>query len=221
MTTLRIGHFSDLHGKYHILDRVEETPDLWVSTGDFFPNWEPAYPEEEVAKQSRWFRHKVQSIRARLRGRPVMVVEGNHDFAHLVPLLRRWGVEAYAVGAHPLEFAGWRWGGFREIPFIRGRWNGELDRDLFAPLIEGVFAAADPEILLTHAPAFGTLDAADRAHIGIEALAEFLETGGERGHRVHHHFFGHNHEAGGLDLERDGISYHNSATTARIIELTR
>lgn len=218
MKPLRIGHFSDLHGRYETLDQVTETPDVWVSTGDFFPNWDPTFRDQEEERQTRWFRHKVQPIRRRLRGRPVLVVDGNHDFAPLAKLLDRWGVEAYAVGERPLDYAGWRWGGFAEIPWIRGRWNREIERGDFRAVVGRVFDGADPEILLTHAPPDGILDAVDAAHIGIEALTVRLAYGS---HRVRHHFFGHVHETGGQDAEVMGVGFHNSATRARVIEITR
>lgn len=53
-----IGHFSDLHGHLNWLDPVLQArglPDVFVCSGDFFPNQTRGIVGAEVRYQTRWF----------------------------------------------------------------------------------------------------------------------------------------------------------------------
>lgn len=215
---MRVGHFSDLHGRYKVLDQIldSDLPDVWLSTGDFFPNKTRGELSVETRWQTNWWGHKSPSVVSRLRGRPILVVDGNHDFVNLASLLRRDGVQALGITPDGLDWGGLRWAGFREIPYIEGTWMGEETQRGLTPLAYRALASG-PDVLVTHAPPRGVLDEGEEGY-GVDALAEFLPDPRIRG-KVRHHFFGHVHATGGQDQEKWGIQFHNSATCLRIIEI--
>lgn len=215
---MKIGHASDLHGHYERLERVE-APDVWVLTGDFFPNVGRQYTgrieaEAERAYQLRWWRHKGPSVVRRLRGRPVVVCDGNHDFIPLAHALRNAGHPApvfdVEAGA-PIDLQGHRFAGFRAVPWIQlGEWVGE--QHSFDAEIERVWAH-DPTILVTHAPPAGILDGG----FGIAPLTTALT---HRPHKIVLHLFGHIHEHGGQEHEELGVRFVNGSLGVRVLEIS-
>lgn len=214
---MKIGHASDRHGHYERLERVE-TPDIWVLTGDFFPNVGRAATgrieaEAERGYQLRWWRHNGPSVVRRLRGRPVVVCDGNHDFIRLASALRRAGHAApvfdVEAGA-PIEIDGQRFSGFRAVRRIEsGEWVGEQHG--FDAEIDRVWAH-DPAILVTHAPPGGILDGRG---LGIPPLTSALTY---RPHRIGLHVFGHIHEDGGREHSEVGVRFVNGATKVMMVE---
>ncbi|NBR00758.1 MAG: hypothetical protein EBT79_10020 [Actinobacteria bacterium] len=220
---MKIGHASDLHGRYEKLERIE-LPDVWAITGDFFPNRGrgPAgriVAEDEVGHQIRWWRHRGPSIMRRLGGRPVLWVGGNHDFVSLAGMLRmsRYAGAVHDVANQPVDIDGHRFAGFREIPYMDGEWVGEAH-----DLSEVVDRAmdADPTVLLTHAPPAGILDddgmGAHGHGGGVSPLTTALTW---RPHRVVAHLFGHIHEHGGRQVEEMGIRFVNGAGCVTTVEI--
>jgi Icc-related predicted phosphoesterase len=220
-----IAHASDLHGNYKALDKVA-TPDLWVITGDFFPNYgrgpktnRTIDPNFERAHQLRWWRYKATSVKSRLRGRPVLWVPGNHDFINLSTMLGAYDYtgDAYDVTTESVELFGYRFAGYREIPYLAGEWVGEVMD--FQDIVQRTMEL-DPDILLTHAPPAGILDddlEGEYGHgVGVTAQTQWYSY---REHRVTHHFFGHIHAQGGKTHEEMGVKFINSATCVQIIEL--
>lgn len=217
---MRVLHSSDLHGDYKALLGWTEPFDVWVDTGDFFPNrgrvartGHQILDDEERRYQLRWLKLKelLARLAAWLGGRPLVSVPGNHDFLPLAAMLRAHGADAHAVTPAGVDAAGLRWAGFREIPWIDGEWPGEA-RD-FDGLVDATWAAA-PDVLVTHAPAAGILDGNGR--YGVGALADALAS---RPHRIRMHLFGHEHEDGGRTLERAGVLHANGAKSVRLHEL--
>lgn len=205
-----IFHASDLHKKYQKLDAFPgETPDLWILTGDIFPNKTRGEVSVEVGHQTRWFNYTGYSIKERLRGAPVVCVDGNHDFICLATALRSIGVEAYNVTPQGVTVKGIRFAGFRHVPQINGEWNGEADRGELQKLVFDTFEEGNPDILVTHAPPQGILDGTGIGyeHIGIEPLTTALMY---RTHNVKVHCFGHVHSSAG-ETEENGIRFYNSA----------
>ena len=106
---MRIAHVSDIHGQYKILDAIPEDADVVVFTGDMFPymshndhaQW--GMSPYEIPHQMRWYSHKGPSIVRRLRGKPVLLVPGNHDYADLAMLLRRDRVNVQEVTPEGVE----------------------------------------------------------------------------------------------------------------------
>ena len=210
---MKIAHVSDIHGHYSTLDRLGgDAPDLWVITGDFFPNKTRGHVETETRWQTNWFGYKSFSIRRRLLGAPVLLVPGNHDYANLAGLLRRDGVDAREVAPEGCTFGGLRFAGFGHIPIIAGEWNRESTTQELYDLTHRTLDC-DPDVLLTHAPPDGILNG---RYPGIGPLTTALTY---RPHRVTHHFFGHSHEDGGKSVEHMGITFVNSATTLQWVEL--
>ncbi len=223
---MRILHTSDLHGRYKPLLRALAAGDydIWVDTGDFFPNKTPLGSPDEMRFvqprwQARWFGFKQLKYRLAeaLDGRPMVSVSGNHDFTRFANQLRSAGADARQLEAGDcLELLGQRIAGFREVPEDEGRWMGELPQDAFAELV-ATTEALGPSLLLTHAPPGGILDdVAEDGHIGVMALTDWL---GSRAHGVRAHLFGHTHRHGGQEVERHGLRFINGATQIRVLEL--
>jgi len=150
---VRILHTSDLHGEWRKLLQAQDF-DLWVDSGDFFPNITRG-KSVEPAFQQAWFttdrmnlkkRFRARSefwptrkavppysgsiaaeLKAWLKGRPVLSISGNHDWVNLADMLTAVGYgNAWNLGRGPIETEGVRFAGFREVPFVTGEWQGEL-----------------------------------------------------------------------------------------------
>ena len=212
---MKILHTSDLHlyGKsYRKLVAFNEDFDLWLDTGDHFPNVGRTHKTNmtidkvmETQFQTRWVDYKQWGTKLAnwLDGRPVVFVSGNHDFISLGTVLKRAGYkEVYEVTPEGVEVAGHKFAGFREIPYMEGEWMGEtID---FNDLVEGTMASG-ADLLVTHGPAAGILD---EAGYGISKLMSHLT---HAPHGFTHHFFGHCHAQGGQVVDEMGIQFINGA----------
>ena len=218
---MRVLHTSDLHGNMDfLLDNLRrDNYDLWIDTGDFFPNLTRGDKDIEPAYQTRWFIDYENQVKYALNGRSVLSVAGNHDYTSLPTLLFMAGHEnAFKVHEEPvhirrkdgriLTFAG-----FREIPFIAGEWNGER-KDL-EPYIARALSFK-PHVLLTHTPPAGIMDYAnDRGSIGSTKLANKLAY---EKHEVAFNLCGHVH--GNVGIEKHYcVTFINSAESATLVEL--
>lgn len=195
-----------------LLQRYGEAARAWGLT----PREMPPEGSSIVKELTRW-----------LAGRPVITVQGNHDFTSFAEPLRAAGARAHDVGAQgPVQVDGLRFAGFREIPFVTGEWAGEVGRDEEDPLIDEQFrllvrkvAGARPDVLLTHSPPAQILDYSipKRGHCGVSALYSWLMY---QNHTVRLHLFGHVHECYGTEkIEEPSILFSNAATGGRIIEI--
>lgn len=231
----RVLHTSDLHGHYHRLEQLLGTIDsldLWIDTGDFFPNKTRGDRRIEPGHQWRWAT-KHTRIGERLakicvdRGITVLSVGGNHDYVSLSQVLRGAGMPEGSTydlsdsrGAS-VTVCGLRFAGFREIPWIEGEWNGETPDGGFRELVDRVLdLSPGPDVLLTHAPASGILDDPHyRYHCGIPYLTQALMY---RDHSIRYHLFGHVHEQGGQTVDRGGILFSNAAASpvGNLLEIT-
>ena len=218
---MNILHTSDLHGGYKklLLALSSTNYDLWVDSGDFFPNKTRGDPNIEPAHQAKWFGYPSLGgrITEALAGRPMVSVGGNHDFVSLAKLLKSAGADAWDLSGGPVVLHGKTFAGFREIPWIQGEWAGETHKADFAPIVEKAMSA-NPDILVTHAPPAGILDddgcGAFGHGFGIGALTTAL-TYGE--HRVQAHLFGHIHAQGGKSIEELGVKFFNGSTGINLI----
>lgn len=206
---MKFLHSSDLHGQYDDLFSFTDF-DLWIDTGDFFPNKTRGDRNVETIYQQRW--SLANGLEDRLTewldGRPLVSIGGNHDYTSLADLVRIFGGKAYDLSEGPAKIAGMTFAGFREIPWIIGEWNGESHD--FSGLVRTAIGA-DPDILVTHAPPDGILDSR-KYPSGIPGLAMALKY---QDHRIKHHFFGHIHENGGKSIEEMGIRFVNGATNIK------
>lgn len=217
-----IAHASDLHGNYKRKLSSINVPDLWIISGDFFPNYgrgpytnNRIDPDYELNYQLRWWENHAAPIMECLRGAPVIWVGGNHDFVSLVPMLSQWAYdgEAYDLSHGPATVHGKVFAGFSEIPYIRGEWVGETHG--FEDIVRNVMEQ-NPDILVTHAPPAGILDKSGYGHCGISELTTALTYAP---HQISHHFFGHVHNDGGKTLQEMGITFVNSAENVQTIVL--
>jgi Icc-related predicted phosphoesterase len=206
MTT--ILHSSDLHGSYKgLLDAlVAGGFDVWVDSGDFFPNKTRGIVSVEAVYQAKWFgewKSLGERLVRALAGKPLVSIGGNHDYVSLARLVRAAGGVAFDLSEGPVTIAEVKFAGFRQIPWIAGEWNGEAHG--FTEVIESAFAA-DPDVLVTHAPPYGILD--DKGY-GIGPLTTALMY---RTHRIKAHLFGHAHHHGGQTATEAEILFRNGAT---------
>lgn len=217
-----IGHSSDLHGQIHkILENYKSAQslgefDLWIDSGDFFPNKTRGNVKIEVPFQREWFAKIVPEIIEWLDGKPVVSVSGNHDFVNLALELNAHGYEnAYMVTPEGIEVNGIKFAGYPNINRIMGEWNNETHYSDFDPIVNETFDS-DPQILVTHAPPASILDFPYYGNsCGVQAL---LRAFTYRKHRISHHLFGHCHSGLGQRQEM-GVSFHNGATSFSLIKL--
>lgn len=234
---MKVMHTSDLHGelmnvvhnKHHILQKF----DVWIETGDFFPN-DPitgiengflSYlisPDHEKSFQRNWLKERkiLEHITRWLNGRPFVSVQGNHDFISLVDELKEFGYEhAYEIGPEGFELLDFKWAGFPNINYIQGTWNHETLPGTFYKLVDRLVESR-PDILVTHSPPWGILDASidGRERWGIGQLTNMFNY---MSHQVKAHFFGHVHEQGGKEKIHDvfNIPFFNGSQCAKLHEL--
>ena len=213
---IRVLHTSDLHGRFDKLLNFMEPFDLWIDTGDFFPNAierkeeggpDRGVPAIETPFQREWIAPHLRDLANWLGRRPMLSVPGNHDFTDLAGLLRSQGADAQQVTTKGVDLFGIRFAGFRDIPFRRGEWACE-SHDLRPVSLRAL--DCDPDVLLTHAPPAGILE--DDRGDGNAPLATALSF---RHHKVRAHFFGHSHRCGGKEQEINGIRFFNGAQRLR------
>lgn len=228
MDKLVVGHFSDNHGQVPYRDPNIELPDVWVCSGDFFPNSTRGVADREVAFQRSWYRNKANSLywwsfkgnvspaqrfMEFFGGVPVLVVHGNHDFANLVDLLQEDCYPAFEVPETGMDYEGLRWAGARHIPWIAGEWNGELRANDISRVMSDVFDT-DPDVLVTHVPPHGILS----NMYGCNALANCFAY---RTHKIKTHMFGHVHEQGGQTTTINGVLHSNAACNLNYVIIER
>lgn len=218
---MRLLHTSDLHGNMDLLleHLNQDNYDVWVDTGDFFPNLTRGDKDIEPAYQTRWFIDWEEKIKDALNERPMLSVAGNHDYTSLPTLLHMTGHEnAYKVHDKPVHMRNngeiLTFAGFREIPYIAGEWNGER-KDL-EPYIARALSFK-PHILLTHTPPAGIMDFSNdgRGHCGSTKLANKLAYDK---HNVAFNLFGHIHANKGIE-QHHGVTFVNSAEGATLIDV--
>jgi Icc-related predicted phosphoesterase len=218
---IRIAHFSDLHSDLtrlaHCLDL--KGVDLWVTSGDFFNNSTRGEVKYEVPYQTRWLGLNIDFFKKLFGETPVLVQDGNHDYAPTQQIFAAAGIDARQVhrtkrevvlGAEKKVLT---YAGFREINWIAGEWNGETHPTDMAGIVDQVMGE-NPDLLINHSPPGGILDGAF-AHYGIPSLAGQLSY---REHTVKANLFGHCHDSAGIKIE-DGVIYSNAATTMNIVEI--
>ena len=186
-------------------------------TGDMFPNiGRPIRHDAENEYQTNWWKKMektVDTLRELIGGRPVVVVDGNHDFVSLARLMMGSGFENVSgISSEGLiNVCGLTMAGFPNIPYIEGEWNFETRYPELSELIDKVVALC-PDILVTHAPPANILDAHG---YGMNALSMMIQYNPEL-LSFRHHFFGHAHECGGMTDEVNGIKFYNSATEIKL-----
>lgn len=234
---MKILHTSDLHAdlmeKLHNKTHLIGAFDVWVDTGDFFPNFplikkKNGHSSEEIIdkrtekkRQAEWLKEKkiLEHMTKWLNGRPFVSVQGNHDFISLVDALHKFGYEnAYEISPEGFELEGFKWAGFPNIPYIGGEWNHETLPCEFDELMERIHKS-QPELLIIHCPPKGILDLVKRyaktgqvrrANYGIGHFTNYFSY---KPHRISHVLCGHIHEQGGMKKNHEdlGVCFINGA----------
>lgn len=212
---MRIKHFSDIHSDLTILDRIPLSEDFgaWINTGDLFPNRSRGNRQIEPVFQEDWFLRKKSAIFKRLGGKPIVTVDGNHDFISFGEMLIKHGYQGEVYCIKPdevIEFGGLSWAGYSHIPFIEGEWNNEAGPLELSQLAEKV-CLSWADVLVTHVPPSNILS----GPWGCSCLASYLAY---HPHNFRYHFFGHVHSHHG-QAEALGVKFFNSATTIQLVEL--
>lgn len=203
-----IAHLSDLHGNLRHFLAFEGKPDVWLNTGDLFPDF-PLDPyigsaprEKTKLYQKQWFHKNKDAILRKLDGIPLITCMGNHDGVDLHKYMEHIH-PTYTITPKGFDLLGVRWAGFGETPL-------EMDQmGLEEMTVRSL--ASKPQILVTHAPPSGVLCGVNQSW-GLMGARRLLESGG---HTVRMHFFGHIHEDGGKGDYRWGIQFVNGACRVR------
>lgn len=215
---MRILHTSDTHGadlSAIPLDGI----DVIVHSGDFQPTkgrrmGERIRPVAESRYQERWIRKAAPKIAEWAGARLFLYLPGNHDFFHCVPDLEAAGVHIINLSGRTATVEGVSFYGYRFVPYLEGEWCGELREHEIA---EHALEFPDVDVLVTHSPPAGILDAAHGDRHGSTALAnEYLYHREGRWPRVW--LCGHVHEGVGRMPFGDTLVV-NSATTYQVVEL--
>lgn len=212
-----IAHFSDTHG----LPRkgVPDSADVVVHSGDLFPNRTRGHRHVEAPYQTQWLRSTLGAWAHWLGGRPLVLVEGNHDFVDPAPIFQAGGINAHNVEGRALELAGVRFMGLPEIPWMGGEWNHERQEHEIAAHI-ALILERTPDVIVAHCPVHGLLDTPYEFnpgyHIGSTAIATALA---HHEHEPKAYLHGHCHETGGRHAQVRSTHISNAATTRRIVEV--
>lgn len=217
---MKIFHMSDTHGSGFWDKPLCNDVDVVAHSGDAFPNQTRGIVDKEVAYQTAWLGKFVEPIKKWLDGRPFVYVPGNHDYIEFADFF-----PSHRVTPEPTKVCDKLWRGFREIPWIRGEWRGEVREPEMSELIEDIFGTSnslsftDGDILLCHAPPAGIfdLDPSGIHRYGIGALSNALQY---RNHSFKAVLFGHVHQKKYMQENRMGIVFSNAADTeGGIVEL--
>ena len=211
-----VAHASDLHSNLLILKSIDTTKiDAFILTGDFFPNITRGNVQTEINYQTDWFKKKRETIFRALGNKPVITVDGNHDFISLGDMLSHYAYagEVHQISEHGIvEFGGLKWAGHGYIPWIEGEWRGELRVPEMMQIVDKVWNHGYADVLVTHTAPAGIL----AKEWGCNALANKLTYSD---HMFTHHFFGHVHVHIPQEETVNGTKFYNSATCCQIVEI--
>lgn len=218
---MRILHVSDLHGT---LPKIAGEWDVMCNTGDWMPTkgrrmGEMIRPHAEIQYQCGWIYRERMAIKEWLGGRPMIFVPGNHDFYDPIPALRDAGIDAIDANEKLVELEGLTFYGIPHIPWHphydgAPEWCRQVREEQIAERVALIPRHLD--VLMTHAPPAGILDAEGERSYGSTAIRDGLLYEAWRRPRLH--LFGHVHRANGV-MTWLGTTVSNAATGARLIEI--
>lgn len=218
---IRIAHSSDQHGHLTRFDPGFELKDidLWVITGDLLPNSTRGEVHYEVPFQTDFLNANIEFFKKLFGSIPVLVQDGNHDYAPTQQILAAAGIDARQVLRTKQEIVlgtekkAVSYAGFREINWLAGEWNGEARFPEICAIVDQVMGES-PDLLITHSPTQGIMDGVKDSY-GVASLASQLSY---RPHTVKAHLHGHTHESHGIEIHNN-IVFSNAATTIQIVEV--
>ena len=169
---MKILHFSDTHGKHHLLKGFPQA-DIIIHSGDMSENG----TDSEVLDFLEWFcdldfRHKI-------------FVAGNHDLCLDGKQIEGLPDNCLYLCNSGVEIEGVKFWG---IPYFL---SNELNGDT-AQLMAKIPQKTD--ILITHRPPYGILDFEENNHFGCLNLQQFVPKT-----RPKYHLFGHVHAGYGVE----------------------
>lgn len=210
---MRIAHFSDTHG----LPRkpVPDDCDLVVISGDVAPNRTRGVGVVEGVYQENWYRKTMLQWKAWIRGKRLLVIQGNHDFFDPTSAMRSSGIAALSCNWTTVEIEGVRFSGLPDIPLMGNEWNHEFSERTIAHHLEALLRD-EPDVVVGHCPPHGVLDMVNGYNIGSKAVAELLE---HASRRLKAYLCGHCHEHGGKAARIRGMLVSNAATSRRIVTI--
>jgi Icc-related predicted phosphoesterase len=218
--TIRIAHFSDTHGlpRKHVPDEA----DVIVITGDICPNSRPTVPEYERVYQEDWFRRTALHWKSWAKGKPVLVIRGNHDYTPAIArCLREAGVRAYDAEVGVVDIIGFTFHGLPDIPFMGGGWANEYGETEIAEHIAAVLDKRS-DVVLGHAPPYGVLDDPYDLNPGYRIGSTAIVTAlSYHEHEPLAYLCGHCHERGGKSTKLRSTMVVNAAATRRMVTLTK
>lgn len=206
--TIKVWHFSDIHGRLEFLTRPSEPFDLVVVTGDVFPNLNRGEAETETKYQRAWLLENLPTFLVAFQDTPVLWVPGNHDYYNPSDVLTN---VCFFDPCGMMEILGAKFAGFREIPYIAGEWNGEVSEDILAQRMHWA-CETGATVLVTHTPPYGIL----AEGYGSRAVANGLAY---RPHSFKTHLYGHAHFGGGESTTEFGMTFYNGACASRVVDI--
>jgi Icc-related predicted phosphoesterase len=177
---MKVVCISDTHGQHEHL--IIPNGKMIVHTGDFTNNGSERKTDEFLL----WYSNLPHQYK--------LLIAGNHDW---YPYTRaeEFRKKCHTLGIIYLEdsyitIEGIKFYGTPWVPRFFDWAFMEEDYDL-VPIYNKI--PDDTQVLLTHGPAFGVLDAVPRGHVGSSALSAKLYDHPS----ITHHIFGHIHESAG------------------------
>lgn len=218
---MKIIAISDLHGHLPKLPRC----DLLIVAGDICG--QPYYPEHVyIAYQILWYERVFLPWLATIDAVQKVVIGGNHDIIFNFPELIERG--EHLLLNDKVDYAGWNhapisskiklygtpWTAAPQFPWP---YEWVFNADEARQAVEFVKIPDDVEILITHGPPYGTLDApSPGSHCGSRALADRVA----QLKKLKLHVFGHFHGCFGVERVGDhiaaNVSYLDAAELPRL-----
>ena len=226
---MKILHISDSHGTFvdfwKIYNIQPESIDVVIHSGDILPNFSRGIRAIEEPRQTSWVEQNIGKFAEWFKNKPVLMVNGNHDFVNVARILNKAGLNVIDIFTNDpegnpiaVDFMGFRVYGSPWVPRWTGEWNYELDHDK-----EG-FAVAEiidikPDIVVSHTPIRGVLDRNERGErCGSFEWANQLRDAETNGYLPKAFLCGHIHPSNGV-IGWKSMIVSNAATTANVLEI--
>lgn len=232
-----ICHASDWHGcRYKnesgevvtIFPEIEEDFDVFVMSGDFFPNsiWGANMKPEELKNekkfQEKWMRQYANDLKKCIKNKPFIFCSGNHDFINPCNILKEYGAEVIDTDNKVVEFMNYSWYGFPYVPIMNNNWNWEknsqdmkIEVDKFLKKLKSVNKYNNLDILIAHCPIYSILDRVRNENIGNQHMATALSYQMQTMPKLY--LCGHVHESFNYTW-LNNMFVSNAATSYRIID---
>lgn len=198
---MRILAAADIHGSLEVYRwLIEQTPlaDVLVLAGDLFD----ADFADEQRKQAKEIVAILQQARV-----PVLYIMGNDDEI----ALDYEDTLVQPIHGRRTEIGGYSFVGYQYTPPFVGEVFVKEDAEIAKDLVSLESLVDRQTVLVTHTPAYGSLDLCDSGSVGSEALAGFL-----RRKPVLAHIHGHIHYRFGVDRDHFNVA---SVATCRAMRI--